>query len=583
MIHKKLRFMMIALGLAAALTASIAVLQAVSAQGTGPTGITAPSFPEPPGHLEGVRFIHVATAGNSAAHVTYLDHYLTNDNPDAIVFVSKSLGTYNDHSIGVYYDHGEDRWAIFNQDLAAMPFDAVFNILIPDSGTNVFVHEATAGNISGNYTLITHPLLDSNPDALVFVTQNWNPSGVGGTYNDQNIGVWYSNTADKWAIFNQDTISSMPVGASFNVLVLDADASTFVHAVKKAACTLCYINHPLANGNPRALIYITQNWNPGGGGGTYNDHPVGVAYDYSERKWFIINQDLTSAPAGAAFNVAIPVEDESFFVHEASASNSTYNYTFIDRPRTNDDPNAIAFVTQNWNPGGGLGVYNDHEIGVWYDDLSGRWSIFNQYYTSTLPISASFNVLIPNVNAGVFVHRTTTATIDANVTYIDHPLTNNVRSAILFVTQNWNPGGLGGVYNDHAIGVYWSVSEEKWAVFNQDLASMPISATFNILAFTAEAETVFVHETTSQTVYASWTYLDHPLANGNPYAVLLVTSNWNPWGAVPAYHNHEVGVFYDSTAERWAIFNQDLASMPEGVAFNVLVRVRRVYLPLVLR
>ena len=112
---------------------------------------------------------------------------------------------------------------------------------------------------------------------------------------------------------------------------------------------------------------------------------------------------------------------------------------------------------------------------------------------------------------------------------------------------------------------------------------MPISATFNILAFTAEAETVFVHETTSQTVYASWTYLDHPLANGNPYAVLLVTSNWNPWGAVPAYHNHEVGVFYDSTAERWAIFNQDLASMPEGVAFNVLVRVRRVYLPLVLR
>ena len=53
----------------------------------------------------------------------------------------------------------------------------------------------------------------------MFATQNWNPGGGSGTYNDYPIGVWYSGT-QKWSIFNQDTTSSMPVGADFNILVI---------------------------------------------------------------------------------------------------------------------------------------------------------------------------------------------------------------------------------------------------------------------------------------------------------------------------------------------------------------------------
>jgi hypothetical protein len=80
------------------------------------------------------------------------------------------------------------------------------------------VHKAAAWNISGNCTVFHHPLTDGNPDAIVRVTQNWNPGGVSGVYNDHQIGVWY--TGSDWSIFNQD-LAAMPVGASFNVTVVD--------------------------------------------------------------------------------------------------------------------------------------------------------------------------------------------------------------------------------------------------------------------------------------------------------------------------------------------------------------------------
>lgn len=83
-----------------------------------------------------------------------------------------------------------------------------------------FVHTATAANITSNWTTIDHPLTNSNPNAIVLATQNWNPSGVGNTYNIHPIGVWYSGSAQKWSIFNQDDTSGMPLGADFDVIVI---------------------------------------------------------------------------------------------------------------------------------------------------------------------------------------------------------------------------------------------------------------------------------------------------------------------------------------------------------------------------
>jgi hypothetical protein len=541
--------------------------------------------------VPGARFVHTATAANTSGNHTYIDHPLTNNNPNAIVLVTQNWNpggvgnTYNNHPIGVYYSSGEQKWAVFNQDLASMPVGAAFNVLIPATGADAFVHTATAGNITANWTAIDHPLTNNNPNAIVLVTQNWNPGGSVGTYNDHPIGVWYYSTIGKWAIFNQDNTSSMPTGADFNVLIPPTGADVFVHTATAAniAGHYTYIDHPLTNENPNAMVLVTQNWNPGGSVGTYNDHPIGVWYSSSAKKWAVFNQDFAAMPTGADFNVLIATTDSAAFVHTATAANIAGNSTYIDHSLTNDNPNAIVFVTPNWNPGGVGGTYNDHPIGVWYSHGAKKWAIFNQDLAS-MPAGAAFNVLIPAVDTSVFVHIARAANITSNWTTIDHPLTNNDPNAIVLVTQNWNPSGVGNKYNDHPIGVWYDGVANKWAVFNQDtLAAMPVDAAFNVLVAAADSDT-FVHTATAANITLNYTLIDHALTNETPNAIVLATQNWNPGGVSGTYNDHPIGVWYSNSAQKWSIFNQDtLASMPDGADFNVMVTFNRVYLPLILR
>jgi hypothetical protein len=88
------------------------------------------------------------------------------------------------------------------------------------SGSNkaAFVHTATAANTGGTHiTTLDNLLTNGDPNALLFVTANYNPGGIGGVYNVPAIGVYYSG--GKWTIFNQN-IAPILVGAKFNVLVI---------------------------------------------------------------------------------------------------------------------------------------------------------------------------------------------------------------------------------------------------------------------------------------------------------------------------------------------------------------------------
>ncbi len=86
---------------------------------------------------------------------------------------------------------------------------------------SVFVHRATTESISSNSTYLDNRLINDNPDAILSVTQNWNPEGDDGIYNDHPVGVWYDDSTGRWAIFNEDS-ASMPEGAAFNVVVAAA-------------------------------------------------------------------------------------------------------------------------------------------------------------------------------------------------------------------------------------------------------------------------------------------------------------------------------------------------------------------------
>ena len=168
---------------------------------------------------EASSFVHRATDANSRGDYTYLDDPRINGDPDAVVLAAPADG-YG-HNIGVWFEPRQKRWAIFNQDLTAVPAGAAFGVVLPPAEES-FVHRAALLNTVGSATYIDDPLLNGEPDAEVSVTQNWNPGGGNGVYNDRPVGVGYDGDADEWFVRNEDG-GGMPEGASFNVAVSRAE------------------------------------------------------------------------------------------------------------------------------------------------------------------------------------------------------------------------------------------------------------------------------------------------------------------------------------------------------------------------
>jgi hypothetical protein len=168
-----------------------------------------------------------------------------------------------------------------------------------------FVHRATDKNSRGDYTYIGDPSINGDPNAIVLISPTSDQENLGTASYKHNIGVWYEGGARKWAIFNQDR-AAVPSGATFEVVVPRASAR-FVHHARlvNTAGNYTYLDDRLTNGEPDAVLSVTQNWNPGGGRGVYNDHPVDTVYDAQVERWAIYNRDNVSMPKGAAFNIAV--------------------------------------------------------------------------------------------------------------------------------------------------------------------------------------------------------------------------------------------------------------------------------------
>src|SRR5215210_46402 len=165
-----------------------------------------------------------------------------------------------------------------------------------------FVHRSDEENSRGDYTYLSDPSIDGDPNAVVLVTPI--PDQENGIY-EHNVGVWYEPEAQRWAIFNQDRVA-VPAGTTFQVVV-PGGPEKIVHRAESGNIdeNSTYLDAPLVNGKPGAILSVTQNWNPGGGSGTYNDHPVDVRYDAGRQQWAIYNTDDSAMPVGAAFNVAV--------------------------------------------------------------------------------------------------------------------------------------------------------------------------------------------------------------------------------------------------------------------------------------
>jgi V8-like Glu-specific endopeptidase len=125
-------------------------------------------------------------------------------------------GVYNDRPTGVWFNGNQ--WEVYNEDGSPMPAGAAFFIHVCDQHDGAFVHFASSSNTVSNWTYLTNPNIDGQPNAKVLVTHSWNPGGQSGTFNNHPIGVWFDASVGQWAIFNED-LAPMPTTIAFNVWV----------------------------------------------------------------------------------------------------------------------------------------------------------------------------------------------------------------------------------------------------------------------------------------------------------------------------------------------------------------------------
>lgn len=235
------------------------------------------------------------------------------------------------------------------------------------------------------------------------------------------------------------------------------------------------LDHPLINENENAALFVTPLY---GSTAVYVDQAIGVWMN-GLNQWTIFNQNNTTPlPTDSMFNVQVQNLGSNVFQH---VKTDPLNITLIDHPLTNNNPNALVFITPLFTDTSD--VYVNAPVGVYYRETNQKWAIFSQDALVGIPANAAFNVQVLNASDLTFVHKVTPANYHPflnHVTVIDHPLLNNNPFARLIITQNWNPGNVGGVYNDHHIGVWYDTITSRWTIFNQDTVALPENAAFNV-------------------------------------------------------------------------------------------------------
>lgn len=259
----------------------------------------------------------------------------------------------------------------------------------------LFVHTATASNISANVTYLDHPDLNGNPNARIIVNHNWNPPGSTGVYNDNVTGVWYDGA--NWTIYNEN-VSLMIEGSSYNIYIAQgSEAFTHVATAANQGTLPSYsiLDHPDLNGFPNALPFMSNYYNPNN---VYNTLNTGFWYDGSN--WNIYTEGGADIPLDAAFFIAVNGENVQTMKHIATVANSTSNWTNLDHPLLNGNPDAIFVFDHNWGTSGDPeNVIVDNVLGAWY--TGSNWAIYSEDGTTPIPENAAFNVMIYDPSLGI--------------------------------------------------------------------------------------------------------------------------------------------------------------------------------------
>ncbi len=316
---------------------------------------------------------------------------------------------------------------IIVQRTALLATFAVFSTTL--SQADVFTSSRDTGNVF--YLPTTNDLgrQDNVLQVMQFANNPGSPHATG------VLGVWF--TGSQWAIYTQNR-TTIPTGASFFVLAARADANRFIHVTNEGnvAGGITYLDHPSCNGHPGATLQVIAEYSPTRGFSGYHAQNPGVFYDSARRRWAIFNQGYNSVTPGAA---AMPL--------------SLRFHVTADSPR-------IEAVSSVWDP--------EHFV-----HTTDRFNtVGNVTYLPALPRDSYFT--FPK-NIHYFV--------TARFSYDWLSIFYDANRIICGFACRPYPGNVPQL--NRAVGVYFDIGRQQWAIYTFDGSPMPMSTSFSVSQYTS--------------------------------------------------------------------------------------------------
>ncbi|HSX59816.1 MAG TPA: choice-of-anchor Q domain-containing protein [Tahibacter sp.] len=255
--------------------------------------------------------------------------------------------------------------------------------------------EASAANTGANETQIDALANRLGPSESLLVTPLRGSASA--TEAGATLGVYrVSNPPALYALFREDQLA-ISTGRRYAVMAPLDGRRTSVHMTTPGNIVNAYtqLDDPELNNRPEALLFALHNWNPGGVGGTYHDHRIGVSY--LGGRWYIGNQDSVDMVSGVAFNfsVAPPGSPNAFSQPVGASPRSELR---LAHPLLDDNDCAAPQLTRTGTPSSDTGFSLAYVRGGY--GAPGRWVVVAEGTGSpTFAANTGFNVMLHGAQA----------------------------------------------------------------------------------------------------------------------------------------------------------------------------------------
>lgn len=267
----------------------------------------------------------------------------------------------------------------------------------------IIIHKTSTSNISGHKTILDHPSLNNNPDAILFSSHCYSCLNTNKN-NLSNNALIYDDYIQRWIIFNVD-ISQMQEDLTFFVYIVQDPNYGFTR-LSQTNSPYFNLSHPLINNiedEEVAAIHLSK--------GEVFPHRIGISFDYDVNRHRVITENQENF-LELETNVMVIIDGEegiAGFKHISRQNNTDY-VTYLDHPLLNLRPNArFVFTHYKLNiPTSEYNQYYDKTLTAVYDTFHEKWAIAAED-SSPVPINMIFNVFVDE-----YVHMDTDESLSKN-------------------------------------------------------------------------------------------------------------------------------------------------------------------------